>query len=99
MTLGAFLDITPKEFYHALRDKEKYDTYTVKATISAICDTIRMQTWWLMNIQLPAGKKISNEKNLMLFPWDDEDSKEPQTKEEIIATMKMIAGGHYKNKK
>ena len=99
MTLRTFLDITPLEFYNALIDKEKYDTHGIEATVSAICDTIRMQTWYLMNIQLPAGKKISNEKNLMLFPWDHEDSKEPQTKEEMIATMKMIAGGRYKNKK
>ena len=98
MTLGAFLDITPLEFYNALIDKEKYDTHGIEATVSAICDTIRMQTWYLLNVHLPRGKKVSNEKNLMLFPWDDEDSKQPQTKEEMIATMKMIAGGR-KNKK
>ena len=99
MTLKSFLDTTPKEFYEALRSKEEYDNNTVKATVRAICDTLRTQTWFLMNIQLSAGKKISNEKNLMLFPWDHEDSKEPQTKEEMKATMKMIAGGRYKNKK
>ena len=91
MTVNTFLDITPKEFYHALEYKEKYDVHIVKATIRPICETLRTQTWYLMNIQLPRGKKIVHEKKLMQFEWDAEDIRKPQTKKQMVATMKDIA--------
>lgn len=91
MTINTFLDITPREFYNALNYKEKYDVDVVKATIRPICDTLRTQTWYLMNIQLARGKKIANEKRLMQFEWDKENIRKPQTKEEMVGTMKDIA--------
>ena len=90
MSQKDFLELTPKEFYYALWDKEKYDGYVVKAIIRPICDTLRKQTHLLYNLQLPKNKKVRNEKQLMRFAWDVEVTKPTQSREQMKAVMKDI---------
>lgn len=100
MSYEDFLDITPKELFDAVVDKERYDAAKVKVTIRAICETIRKQTLLLINIQLKKKDRIRNEKQLMGFSWDNENLMGPQTKEEMVMTAKMIASSPgFKKKK
>jgi hypothetical protein len=100
MSFNSFLEITPKEFYAALKDRNEYDGELVEANVKMICDTLRIQTKYLMNIQIPKRKdRVKNEKLLMQFPWDiKNNSPKYQTKEEMIATAKQMAGISTKKK-
>lgn len=93
-----FLELTPVEFFAAVKSKEEYDGYAVKSVIRHVCETMRLQTHWLVNIQLPKNKKIKNPRQMMRFLWDDEIIKPSQTREEMKSVMKAIASG-FKNKK
>lgn len=101
MSLEVFLELTPKEFFAALKNREEYDGFTVKAVIRHVCETIRYQTFWLVNLKLPKNKKIRDPKKIMAFTWESENVKEPQTHEEMKAVMKAISSGakRSKNKK
>lgn len=96
MSYEAFLDITPGEFYLALRYEGERKKDEVDAMVRIICETIREQTLLLYNIQLERKDRVSNPKKLMFFPWDEED--DDQTKEEMINTMKSISKGSFKRK-
>ena len=88
-----FLDLTPREFYLALKDTDDFQMLALKP----ICNAIRLSTYWLVNIQLPKNKKIRNPKKLWEHSWDRNEL--PQTKEEMIRTMKFIAKATANNKK
>lgn len=91
MPFEVFLDLTPKEFFNALYEKEKYESNIVLAQVRAICDTIRLQTFHLINVQLPKGRKYRDAKQLMRFEWDT--ARPAQTVEEMKQIMKAIARG------
>lgn len=81
------MEVTPLEFYEAIKD----DTDTRVQQVRLIADSIRMQTLWLVNIQLPRNKKIRNAKKLWQFPWDDEGRKAVQNFDEMKQVLKRIA--------
>lgn len=92
MKFEDFLDLTPKEFFEALWEREEFEEKRIVAHIRPICETIRMQTLHLMNIQLPKGEKIYNLKRLMKFKWEKEEETRPaQTFESMRSIMKAIA--------
>lgn len=93
MSLEVFLELTPKEFFEAVKNREEYDGYAVKAIIRPLCDVIRLQTQYLFNISVPRKDRVKDPKKLMQFSWDYESRKEPQTYEEMKAVMKAIAKG------
>jgi hypothetical protein len=100
MPFEQFLDLTPFEFYEALREREDHEDQLTLAYVRTICETVRLQTYHLVNIQLPKGKKISNVKKLMLFKWEKEPQP-AQTQDQMKAIMKALAKGlsNRKNKK
>lgn len=56
-----------------------------------------MSTLWLVNVQLPKGKKIKKAENLFKFVWDKEQKN--QTFAEMKNVMKVIASATKNNKK
>ena len=84
---NTFLDLCPIELYLALKDDTKLREYDSRI----ISESIRYSTLHLMNIQLEGPKKINNEKKLWSFEWEEKFAK-PQTKKEMIAVMKTMAG-------
>ena len=87
------MDITPLEFWLALEDKDEYE----QSKIKPVCEAIRMETWWLYNAAVDRRSKIRKKERLMAFAWDKErELKKPQTKEEMIATMKLMSFGNRK---
>lgn len=101
MSLKAFLQITPKEFYLALKSKGKYDGGLVEDSIKWICESIRTSTWYSFNLQVVEKDRKSSPKKLMSFPWDEETYKK-QTVNQMKNVAKMIAktsGKKSKNKK
>lgn len=99
MSLKEFLELTPKEFFEALWEREEHEEHKIIAQVRMICETIRLQTAHLLNIQLPRGKKIQRLSSLMQFDWDKKKAKPAQTKEEMKAIMKVIAGTFKGTKK
>lgn len=91
-----FLDLTPKEFFSALQEKEDHESNVAFDQVKTICQTIRMQTLLLVNGQ--RKRPLRNVKKLWIFSWEKEDITPPQTKEEMVSMMKAIANYH-KNKK
>jgi hypothetical protein len=90
MPIEVFLELTPIEFYEALWEKEKHEEDIVTAQIRTICETIRLQTWYLLNQQIPRGKRLKNPDKLMPFKW--EKTKPTQTVEQMRTMMKALAG-------
>lgn len=95
MPFETFLDLTPKEFFDVLYDKEEHEKDIILAQVRTICDTIRLQTYHLVNVQLSEKKKIRDSKQLMKFEWDK--PKPTQTAEDMKKVMKAIAR-NYKGK-
>lgn len=89
MPLNVFLDLTPKEFFNSLREREKHEGDVIMGQVRTICETIRLQTLHLLNVQLPKGKKIRQPKQIMKFKWDQ--AQPAQTVEEMKQIMKAIA--------
>lgn len=90
LTLDQFLQLTPLEFWLAIKDKDEYELSKIKP----VCEAIRMQTWWLYNVAADRRSKIRKKERLMAFPWDKErELKKPQTREEMKDTMKLMASG------
>lgn len=89
MTQEEFMDLTPVEFYYAIKDFDDVELRRIKTSAEAI----RMSTWWLVNVQLPKRKKIRKPNRIMQF-WFDAlpEFQKAQTKEQMVATMKLIAG-------
>lgn len=62
--------------------------------IKPVCEAIRMETWWLFNVAVDRRYRIRKKERMMSFPWDKEKViKEPQTREEMKAVMKLMASG------
>lgn len=89
MPFEVFLELSPKEFFSALYEKEKHEADMVLAQIKSICNVIRLQTFHLVNVQLPKGKQVRDVKQLMKFEWDK--ARPAQTVEEMKGIMKAIA--------
>lgn len=96
LTPRQFQDISPLEFYEAIKDDNELRKYPLRT----IADSIRMQTLWLVNIQLPRGKKVRNERRLWTLPWDKpQGQKELQTVDQMRQVLKRIAADTKGNKK
>jgi hypothetical protein len=98
MPFKEFLELTPVEFYTSLWEREKHEENVVLAQIRTICETIRLQTYHLMNVQLPRGHKIKDYKKLGTFTWE-RVPKPAQSFEEMKGIMKAMAKHMNKNKK
>jgi hypothetical protein len=83
------LDLTPKELYLAIKNKEEYDGHAVKSIIRPVCEVIRLEAFWLVNLQLEKTKKIKHPSKMIKFEWD-EQLKERQTPEEMKGVMRAI---------
>src|SRR5262245_54082658 len=79
MPLEQFLELTPREFFDALWEREQHEQDVVTAQVRIICETIRMQTAHLLNIQLPKLRKIDDLKKIMTFKWESEKVTPAQT--------------------
>lgn len=85
-----FLDLTPMEFWTAIKDKDEYELSKIKP----VCEAIRMETWWLFNAAVDTRSRIRKKERLMAFPWDKGYvAKTPQTREEMKGVMKFMAIG------
>jgi hypothetical protein len=84
------MDITPREFWLAVKDKDKYE----ESKIKPVCEAIRTSTWWLVNVAVDKRSKVRKKERIMTFPWDKAYTpKKPQTREEMKEVMKMMAIG------
>ena len=70
----------------------------VESNVKIICDTIRVQTYYQLNVQLAKKDKVKKPSDLIAFPWDDKTVKR-QTKKQMVNVMKAIAGHFNKEKK
>ena len=90
-----FLDLSPKEFYDALKDDNERKEQEIKVITRSISETIRMQTILLMNISGKSLKKdIDNDvkmKKVFPFSWDQEET---QTIGQMKTIMKTLAAAH-----
>jgi hypothetical protein len=77
-----------------LWEKEEHEENLIIAQVRVVCETLRMQTFHLLNQQQPKNKKLGPHylKKLMNFKWEKVE-KEPQTFEEMKAIMKAVAKG------
>lgn len=98
MSVKAFLQITPKEFYLSLKSKGKYDADLVETNIKFICNTIRLSTLYLYNPIVDKKYRKSDPRKLMRFPWDKGSYKE-QTANQMKNVAKMIARSTVKKTK
>lgn len=101
MSVRSFLELTPNEFYLALKSKNDYDGLLIETEVKFVCETIRQQTLHQVNIHLQRKDRYKDPTKLFGFSWDKETKKrgkEPQTKEEMLAVMKLLAGTHKKKK-
>lgn len=96
MPLEQFLDLTPREFFDALRERETYESNMAFDQVRTICQTIRYHA--LVSVNTQRKRPIMNPKKLWVFSWEKEDVAPAQTKEEMVAMMKAIAK-YYKSKK
>lgn len=94
LDMDVFLELTPYEFFHALNDYEQVE----QSKVIPICESIRMNTLWLVNVQLPRGKRVRRAQQLMKFPWDGRQQRKAQTPEQMKNVMKMIAASTANNK-
>lgn len=99
MSLKAFLEITPKEFYISLKSKSKYDGAFIESNIKWICNTIRTQTLYLYNPIVDKKSRKNDPKKLMNFPWDKESFQKPQTRDQMKRVMKAIVSSYQKKPK
>lgn len=99
MSLQAFLEITPKEFFLALKSKGKYDGNFAESNIKWICNTIRTQTLYLYNPIVDKKSRKHDPRKLIHFPWDKDSYKKPQTREKMKQVMKAIVSSFKKNPK
>ena len=96
MSPDQFKEITPREFFGALKDEKDRREYKTRI----IADSIRMQTLKLLNIQLPRHKKIRSEKLLWHLPWDFDAGKvKYQTAGQMKNVLKAMARDTKGNKK
>ena len=98
ISVSAFLDLTPKEFFLALKDRSEYDVDVVEGTLKPICESIRLSTLKLINVQLKRSDQITNPRKLWVHYWEKRVFKKPQTREEMKSVMKSIARAYKKKK-
>lgn len=54
-------------------------------------DSMRLQTWFLLNIQLSKKDKIKDAQSLMTFSWDKMETKD--VKQQSVEEMKSVLKG------
>jgi hypothetical protein len=97
-----FLDLTPMELSLALEDdnqKEKIGLQATEAIIKNICETIRMETFYLNNkltnlLQVWGSKQaktVSKPDRLIAFVWDKEKENPADTLKSMKAKMHSLA--------
>ncbi len=84
-----YLKLTPIEFFHALNQRHKKEEDLILNIVRPICESVRMSTLYLFNIQVRKKDRIRNVKKLMVFPWERKYTK-PQTLKEMKGVMKVM---------
>lgn len=93
MSVAEFYDLSPVEFFYSMEEYgERQMTYH-----KVVYDSMRLQTFFLVNLQLARKDKIKDVHKLMPFPWDKEQSKE--VKKQSVEEMKQILLGIVKSVK
>lgn len=67
-----FYSLTPLEFDYALKDYNERTKFNQQFN----AELMRLQTAYLININLDQEHQITNTKKLMRFPWEEEEVKE-----------------------
>lgn len=94
MSPGEFLEITPLEFYNAIKEFDEVEISKIKP----VAEAIRMSTWWLVSVQLPKKKRIRKPERLWTYPWD-QTKKKPQSPAEMKNVMGIIVSATKNQKK
>lgn len=87
---NSFLDLTPREFFLAIQDKEQYDVDLVEANYQMISESVRFIGWRLFNIQVPRKHQIRTPQKFMKFPWDEKYQKKAKKKNMSVDQMKAV---------
>lgn len=61
-----FLQLSPNELYQALTVKRKQ----IEGDQRFALETMRLQTFYLINVQLPKKSSLSRPQELMKFEWE-----------------------------
>ena len=91
--MGEFYDLSPVEFYYAMEEYSEIQ----KEKHRIVFDSMRLQTVFLLNVQLAKKDKISDVTKLMKFPWDKEQPKE--VRKQSVEEMKQVLMGIVKSVK
>lgn len=83
-----FYALSPIEFHYALQDFNDLEI----AHHKAIYESMRLQTFMLMNIQLPRKDKIKRPEDLMKFGWDGGNAPK-EVKKQTVEEMKAVLKG------
>jgi hypothetical protein len=80
--------MSPIEFYYAMEE------YSERKMVDArvIYESMRLQTYFLIDIQLSKGHKLKGVTKLMKFPWDIEN-KPQEVKKQSMEEMKQVLKG------
>lgn len=93
MSVSEFYDLSPVEFYYAMEEYSEIQMTHHKTTY----DSMRLQTVFLLNVQLSKKDRIREVTQLMKFPWDKEVVK--GEKKQSVEEMKQILLGIAKTVK
>lgn len=73
LTPDQFFNLTPLEFFNALEDHNKRTDNSRQFQL----ETMRLQTLYLINANLPEHKQYKDPRVLMKFEWEKDPSAEP----------------------
>ena len=87
-----FDKLSPREYFLALEHKSKRVENETLGIVIPICNTIRLSSLKLYNQQ--CGKRrdqITRPRNFIMFPWEIDEVREPQSLKEMKNVMRMLA--------
>ncbi len=80
-----FYDLSPAEFYEALKDHQDRETIKLEQQVQSIYDAMRLNALVVYNSAMGRKKGIKNPKDLFAFPWDKQEKE--QSNEELKAGL------------
>ena len=86
LTPPQFYDLTPVEFYEALSDHE----LEIENNRRFELEKMRIQTFYLINIQLPISKRLKQPKELISFEWEQSENDKNKPEPQILTEQEWL---------
>lgn len=94
ITPQQFYDLSPVEFYEALKDHQDRETIMLEQQVQSTFDAMRLNALVVYNSAMGRKKGIKDPKKLFQFPWDKEERE--QSDEELKAGLLNYFSQHNK---